>query len=272
MSEAQRFIAAYDIHFGWEKKQIRDKLKVQPTHDLEAVNAMLEFAVDFKPHVFILGGDQLNCGPVSKWLRGAPRLMEGFRLKEEMDLLDRHVLLPVDAIIPSEQKGGRKIWLEGNHEYWIRRYVDEHPEIEGLVEPGNFLRLAQRKWEYYAQGEVARLGKIHFVHGDSVFPRGCKSGAQKLVSVYRRNVRAGHLHTSEMATDVTPADRSDYHTGIIVPALASCSPAYVKNAPTNFQKGFLFGYVMPDGSFSDYIAIINRGRMIWNGKIYGRKG
>lgn len=264
IEEAKRFLGYYDIHMGWERVHVRGHVKIRPTHDLRAIQVANAFARDFKPHIFFLGGDQLNCGPISHWNKGRPRLQEGFRLKEEMDLLDRHVLKPIEALKPN-----RIIWLEGNHEVWLNDFLNENPGIEGLVEPKNYLRLEERGWELYSQGEILKIGRMNVIHGDVL--RNGRFGsltAKNLVADYRRNMRAGHKHTYEVYTDVTPFDRQDYHTGILIPALAACSPAYGKNSSSNFQKGFHYGYVWPDGTFSDYVAIINKGEVTVNGKRY----
>ena len=260
-AKIKSFVALYDLHFGFERITTKGKRVLRTLHNLPAIKAATAFIKDFKPDVLILGGDQLNCGPISHWNRGKPRLTEDFRLKAEMDLLDNLILKPFAGI-------AEKVWLDGNHEHWIDQFLDENPGIEGLVEPAEYLRLKERGWQLRSQGEIYKLGKLNFIHGDTV--RGRRNVAAKLVSEYRRNIRAGHHHTFEVATDVTPYDRSDFHTGISIPAMSSATPAYTKNAPSNFQQGFLFGWVQPNGCFSDYVVVINKGQFVWNGKVYGK--
>lgn len=269
----KRFMALYDIHVGTDKRLVKGIMTSEPTHSIEAIRAVMEFAQDFQPHWLFLGGDQLNCGPVSHWLKGKPRLAPDMNLKWEMDTLDELVLRPMDAIIPPAGRGGRKIWKRGNHENWIDALVNENPGIEGLVEPENYLRLRQRGWELAGDEDIIQFGKVNFIHGHEVFKRGtvmAGSGAKKLGNAYRRNIRAGHIHTFEVYTDITPADRSDYHTAICVPAMARANHAYTGGSSSNFQQGFNFGYVLPDGSFTDFVVIINNGKFVWNGRIYGR--
>lgn len=120
-SEPTRFLALYDIHVGREYKRSAKiwpkRLELRNTHDLKALKIAREFAADFQPHVVLLGGDQLNCGPISHWNRGKPRLTEGFRLREEMDILNNEVLQPLEAIVKKTNKEKQRlIWLQGNHE------------------------------------------------------------------------------------------------------------------------------------------------------------
>ena len=264
-SGIRKFVAAFDLHFGWEYRWEKGRRVVSATHSLPAIAALMQFVKDFRPNVFILGGDQLNCGPVSHWHKGRPRLDENFRLKDEMDLLDKYILQPLDTYPELTEK----VWHNANHEKWLQDFIDENSGIEGLIEPENYLALKSRGWKILSQGEIYKLGKLHTVHGDVLKPG--KNRAQKLVGDYRRNIRCGHFHTYEVATDVTPYDRSDFHTGIVVPAMAKVNAAYIKNGPSNHQQGFLYGWVAPDGSFTDHVMTIVKGKFLWNGKIYGDK-
>lgn len=261
-SGTKRFVALYDIHIGWEWHVSGGRRSVRNTHNPAALKLALQFVQDFAPDIVILGGDQINCGPVSHWSKGKPRLSESFRLKRELDKLSELVLEPLKA-------AAVKIWLDGNHEAWIEQLVDENPGIEGLVEPRGYLGLAKQGWAHRSQGEMYKLGKLHFVHGDvALKQREYSNPAKVLVQAYNRNIRAGHLHTYSAYTQVTPTDRQDYHTGIVVPALSSRAPYYAKYNPSNFLNGFLYGWVHRDGSFTDYVATINYNRMVVNGKLY----
>lgn len=256
-----RFVALFDLHIGKEYKQVRGKKVLSNTHHLPAIRAFKKFLPKFLPDVVILGGDQINCGPISHWNKGKPRMTEKFRLKEELDLIDDLILEPIEKHTPL-----KKIWMYGNHEQWIQQFLDENIGIEGLLEPENYLNLEERGWDIYSQGEIFKLGKLNFIHGDTI--RGYKHIAAKLVSTYRRNIRCGHFHTFQTATDVTPIDLQDYHTGIVVPAMCKRGPTYQKNAPDCYMQGFLLGEVYPGGSFQDHVIIINKGKFHWNGQVF----
>lgn len=262
---AKKFVALFDMHIGWEWQLIGGKRVERPTHNAAAIKATLDFVQDFVPDVVILGGDQINCGPVSRWNKGKPRLVEGFRLKDELDAFGDLVLSRVDEI-------KTKIWMDGNHEAWVHLLVDETPGVEGMIEPAEYLRLRDCGWQLRSQGEMYNLGKLYFVHGDVVLQsRQYRNPAQTLVAAYNRNIRAGHVHTYASYTQVTPIDRQDYHTGVIVPALSARAPYYTKFNPSNFMNGFLYGYVWPDGGFTDYVVVINKNVFTVNGKKYGGK-
>ena len=269
---AKRFVALFDCHVGWEWARVGGKMVTRPTHNEPAIRATLDFVKDFAPDVLIFGGDQINCGPVSHWLKGKPRLVEGFRLKTELDKF-QELFRDTTIHIPST------VWMDGNHEAWIHGMVDENPGLEGLLEPHEYLK---GMWgTTVSQGEMYQLttigsppvkSKLYFVHGDSVLAaRQYRSPARALVEAYGRNIRAGHVHTYDVYTKKSPIDKQDYHSGIIVPALASRDPYYVKSAPSNFMHGFLYGWFWPDGEFTDQVVVINRGTFTVNGKRYGKE-
>jgi metallophosphoesterase superfamily enzyme len=257
---SKRFVALFDVHIGREYKDIRGQRKVQRTHNLKALRAVMDFVEDWKPDVFILGGDQLNCGPISHWHRGKPRVDEGFRLRWEYDVLEAEVLNRVRNV-------PEKVWMQGNHEMWIQHVLDAQPGLEGLVEPESYLE-DLGEWDHYAQGEIYKLGKLYFIHGDTVRPG--KNVASRAVAMYRRNLRMGHHHRFDAETDVTPIDQKNFYSCIVVPAMSTRGMAYRKNAPENHMQGFLLGEVYPNGDFQDHVMIINKNRFYWNGKKYGR--
>lgn len=244
---AERFIALYDIHCGFERRRKGTEVKVCATHNRAAIAAALAFARDFKPDRFILGGDQLNFAPISHWNKGKLWANEGGRIRKEMDLLNDLVLEPIDIYFGT----ARKQYMIGNHDAWLYDYIDEHPAIEGLIEPENYLNLVARKWEIVPQGEVVEVGKMAIVHGDNIKGR---NPARSAMTMYGRNIRFGHHHTSDVYTHYSPADARDFKTAKAVPGLCTRNPVYGNNSPNHWSNGLHFGYVWPGGNFTDYVV------------------
>lgn len=261
----KRFIAAFDVHVGWERAYVGGKLITRRVDNKEAIGALLKFAADFAPDIFVFGGDQLNVGPVSHWNRGKPRLVEGFRFSDELDLFKATVLDPVEELLPRK---ARKIWLTGNHEAWWDDFLEQNPAISGMTGIDEYLRLTPADWEMYSQGEVAQVGKLYFMHGDQL-PGGNKYSARRAVELYQRNIRFGHFHSYTVATGDSPLDVTDTHTAIGVPCLCNRKASYGKNAPNQWLNGFLYGYVNANtGNFHDSVAIIHNGRTVIDGVTY----
>lgn len=253
----EKFVALFDIHWGNEINGSRHKV---PLHDEKAVNVALQFCEDFKPDHIVLGGDTLDCGAISHHRKGRTGQLEGLRLLADAQECRDRVIKPLEAL----KAKGRLIYHIGNHEDWLKDVVDEMPALEGIVDISALLGL--KKWEVIEQGKSSKVGKLTFIHGDTV--KGGQNPALAAVTNYERNIRFGHFHTFQMATKTTPIDANG-HTGIAVPCLSKKGHAYGLGVPNKWMQGFLWGYVNgPQGTFNDYVTVIVNGKAIINGKVY----
>ncbi len=256
-----KFVALYDAHWGWERKNGH---KV-PLHDIKAINSALDFIRDFKPDVVILGGDILDCGVISHHNKGKPGHTEGLRLLADCQEARSAIIEPLEA---SAAKGARFVYHKGNHEAWLDQLVEEVPALEGIIDVRALLKLG-KKWEVIPQGEASTLGKLTFIHGDQL--SGGEHVAKNAVTMYERNVRFGHYHTTQSFTKTSPFDYKQAKTGVAVPCLCTKFPAYGKGKPNRWAQGFLFGYVdEKSGMFNDYVVNVVNGRFMVNGKEYGK--
>lgn len=251
----KKFIFATDIHFGYERKGGH---KV-PLHDIKAVNSMLAFAKDFKPDVFILGGDVLDCNPVAHHNKGKPGRTEGLKLLVDAQEAVKAVIEPIEAIKPKEL-----IFITGNHERFLADMVEEIPGLEGILDVESLLKL--QKWDIVPQGGHYNLGKLTFVHGDQL--TGGEHIAKAAVIAYERNIRFGHVHTFQSFTKTSPLDYKNAKTGIAVPCLCHKTPSYGRGKPNRWVQGFNYGYILDNGNFNDYIVTILDGQCAVNGKLY----
>jgi hypothetical protein len=254
----ERFIATFDLHFGWERKGGH---KV-PLHDPKAWAAVMAFAADFKPTTWIHGGDMLDCGVISHHRKGKPGQTEGLRLLADATEGRKLFIDPVEKVVG---KGGKLVYIVGNHEDWLTDLTDEMPSLEGIVNIENLLGLD--RWTVIPQGGMYRLGKLCFVHGDTI--KGGEMVAKAAVINYEESIRFGHHHTAQLYTKTSPIQSKLAKTGMAVPCLCSKDPKYGEGAPNRWVQGFLYGYVGKGGIYNDYLAIIIDGKVTINGKSYG---
>lgn len=251
----RKFIYAVDFHWGYERVAGHKK----PLHDIRAINAMLAFAIDFKPDEFIIGGDGLDCGVISHHNHGKPGATEGLKLLADAQEFRSEVLVPIESL------KAKNIYIEGNHEAWLDQLVEVHPSLEGIVELKSLLKL--EKWKVIPQGGQYDLGKITFLHGDTV--TGGEHVAKQAVFNYERNVRFGHFHTYSVYTKTAPSEYKNGKTGVAVPCLCGKLPKYGKGKPNKWVQGFNFGYVGDGGLYTDYVAVIVDGKFVApDGKVY----
>lgn len=256
----ERFIFVVDTHYGFEKRG----LKTAPLHDQRAINAMLAFAEDFKPHHVVLGGDILDCGAVSHHNAKRPRKIEGMRLQKDAELARANLIMPLERTLIRPHRGpNKKIWIPGNHEDWIEDLLDKEPGLEGLVDPISLLRLEDYTHTEY--GKTASLSPhLNFCHGDTV--KGGENVAKVAVQHYAANIRFGHYHTHQSFTMTSPIDAELPRNGTAVPCLCTKDPKYNEGKPNRWAQGFLFGYIHSNGNFNDYVSIIINGKCVANGK------
>ena len=260
----KKFVLAFDIHAGFEKRYVGKDSRTFPTHSPASIAACLEFIKDFKPDHITLGGDQLNFAPISHWNTTNFWANEGGRIRKELDVLDELVLDPLEKLIPL----ATTTWHLGNHEAWLQQFINRNPALEGLIEPENHLDLS--KWKIIEQGGMSHLGKLGIIHGDTLGRTG--NPARRASSMYNCNIRFGHFHTYDAHTQYNPVNARDVKTSVCVPALAAIGQSYGKGAPSWALNGFNFGYVWPDGRYSDYTVVMADGRFIGpGGKVYDGK-
>lgn len=257
-TEPYRYVFSPDKHVGYER--VNGEMKAM--HNMRAITAMLEFARDFKPHGWIEGGDQLDLGVISHWNKHKKLSLEGLRLQKDIDEYGSQVMAPVEQEIEPTDL----IWLAGNHEEWLNQLAEENPGLADILDIRNLLHLEERGWSYIPQGHYIDLGRLRFLHGDTI--SGGENVAKAAVLAHNKNIRFGHFHTYQVFTKHSPVDAAVTKSGVAVPALANRGPAYGKRAANQWQLGFNYGYIFPDGTFSDFTPTIIDGKFAAEGKVY----
>jgi len=154
-----------------------------PFHNTGAWSLMLDVARDLQPETIVCIGDFMDFYAVSSHskcpIRAAQLQQEleaGRRLRGELDALGAK----------------RKVYLEGNHEDRLRRYLhDKAPELFGLVDVETLLALPDNGWEFVPYRSDIKIGAVHYTH--DVGKTGRYSTFQTL-DQYQHSVAFGHSH------------------------------------------------------------------------------
>ncbi len=256
----KKFIFSPDKHWGY----IQQKGRLEPIHDFAAIAAMLEFARDFKPDIWIEGGDSLDLSGISHWNKSKPLDIEALEIDRDMHEYDEEVLQHIDTIV----EDGRKEWLEGNHEVWLHEVKQSFPALRSSpsLNIDKTLDLKDRGWKFREQGIPISVGKLLFAHGDTI--SGGEHVAKKAVIDYNANIRFGHHHTHQIYTKHSPVSSLEVKTGAAVGCLCHRNPHYNKKKPNKWVVGFNYGYVFRDGTYSDFFPVIINGRFAAEGRVY----
>jgi len=226
-----------------------------PFHDPAALAVMLKMQQHFRPKNVIMNGDMLDCVQLSRFSK-EPQEPASFKAQVE-ELCD---------IIKKVQRYSNVIYIEGNHEARVGKYINDNaPELLGLVSieglinnnletPIEYVRTtpgeSMLEWDNLLIGHFNKAAKNT---GYTV---------KLLVEKYMTSVVQAHTHRlGEYAI------RGYYGTlrGWECGCLCDINPSYV--AVPNWQQGFLV-YTGDKDAWNMEIAHINDGACMFRGKTY----
>lgn len=216
-----------------------------PNRDERALSIAVSAHASMQPDVTVIGGDIFDATPFSRWAR-TPGDLTHYRTFASEELL------PVCEFLNGLSKNTDKlVWLEGNHDVWINRWIANLPGIErlgpGLVRtPSEYVREHVPGIEIVPYTPIIEQLSAYELH-----PRLCtchgwaanKYAARRHLELSRtKSVLYFHTHRSQW--DVT----RDPHTGAIVEAmspgcLCKLTPIWKHGTPTDWVHGFWLGYL-----------------------------
>lgn len=156
----------------------------RPYHDERAWKLVMKIAKDNNFHTIVVGGDfgEFYCTNAHRKDPNRNRHLE-WEIKDINEGLD-----DLDSL-----KAKRKIFLQGNHEENLERYlIDRAPELFNVVTTKGLLKLDERGWEYYPYRRgKARVGKLSIAHdlGNSG-----PTAVAKALAGFQDNIVINHIH------------------------------------------------------------------------------
>lgn len=241
-----------------------------PYHDRRVWDALLQYIEDHYWHGWICLGDLNDFDAVSHWNKSNIKKMSDSRLHKQYKASNQW-LDELQLSVRHKNPDGPKdeVLIEGNHDFWIERYVNEHPELEGLVEVEPQLKLQDRgiQWVRYwtdKQHKMFTKGHASFIHGEYVRDY----HANKHADVYGTNIFYGHLHDVQSHSRVALGHDKTY-VAHSLGCLCSYDAEYLGGRPTKWQQAFGVFHFMPDGHFWYSVVRIFGGRFVSpEGKVY----
>lgn len=181
-----------------------------PFHNRRALELVSGIVEDIRPDYVISVGDFLDCYAVSKYPKSRDRRLDiGWEITSGLEVAKQ-----LRACSP---KSHFRITL-GNHEARTIKYIDEHPELEGL----SVLNLRQgfidAGWFVTDYGSSFSLGKILISHD---FGRAGLSAVRQAVIDVGYNCVFGHTHRAGLVYQ--PTLHGDTHVAMNVGWLGDTS-------------------------------------------------
>ncbi len=203
-----------------------------PFHDERALRLVLKVGRAFEPDVIVHQGDLADFYSVSAHSKSPDRMTS---LKDEVDEV-RRVRARFDKL-----GAERKVFIEGNHEYRLTRYLcDKAPELYGLVGTDELLRLTENGWEYTPYKQYAKIGKVYFTHDTG---NSGKYTTARALDAFQHSVAIGHHHQIEYRVEGDAIGK--YRVGAQFGWLGDASQAdymHQIKAKRNWSLGFGIGY------------------------------
>ena len=214
MGSKNKFIALGDIHF--------------PFHSPSVLDETLDFIVSYKPKYIILLGDIVDCYSLSRFDKDPRRILS---LQKEFDLANEF-LTKLRNLLPKSNI----IYIEGNHEKRLQKYLDSHPEISSLRSLNIPLLLGLDALDIpYVKNFT--LGDMYFYHGEIVRKYAGQSARGEMD---KNDISgcSGHTHRlSHYFRTTTHRDLQWLEAG----CLCILEPVYLDTKP-DWQNGFVYGY------------------------------
>lgn len=259
--EIRKGIAIFDTHVGTSTIFTGGRYRKVKTHNESAIRAMFNFAEDFRPDVFIHGGDLWDFFPISHWNKERAAEVSRTSFRNDIEMGNRLILDRIDSLEPQS-----KVFITGNHEAWLDQFLAKYPQLTEYLNLSTLAGFDRRGYKVVEQGHFHNEGKLYFAHGDTI--ANGKYHSNTAVTDYMRNVVYGHRHSFQSFPRTNPLDANDTKIGWSIPGLCNLSPTYSKRQANVWMHGFCYFYLLPDGTFSIYPVIMHRHRFVANGKLY----
>lgn len=253
INKPETWIVAHDLHY--------------PAYSKGTWDAMMEFLKDAKPAGFIFGGDQFNNEEISHHTRGKPFYRERASFKRNTTGFTREILEPLESSL----KNAKRVWIIGNHDDWEHQLIECQPELEGVIERVDELKLVERGWQVVPLGHSYRLGELNVIHGEILTGIGNQAGAypaKKALDIYAGNVLAGHTHAPQSIAKISPVEVKKKYMAWIAPIVGAVNASYLRNRPTAWMNGFTVVEMRGKGLFNLYPVIVIDGEFTYGEKLY----
>lgn len=237
-----------------------------PYMDYRAYDITKANAKKYKPDIFVINGDFLDCYSISMFDKNPLRKSN---LKDEVDL-GRKILKDLKESLPKKTE---IYLLDGNHDMRIERRLWQDSEMyEVAAEYLNMQNLLQldKLGIKYVRGDMdywkkdtghLRLGDVLIMHGDNRL-NGAKGGMNAAINTaknLRTNTIINHTHNLNLKYESNPYNE-------IFGGNAGCLCDLTGTA--NWQQGFFTFELVDEKAVNPQIHKINDGILYENGVVY----
>lgn len=234
-----------------------------PYHNRKAYRLMLLVGRDLMPDEIVILGDFSDFYSVSGHLKD-PRILQ--HLIAEVEEVNRR-LDEIDLLFPNS----KKIFIEGNHENRLERYlVNNAPALFGITSVEYLFKFNQRhNWKFIPYGPKQRYNVL----GSKLVAKHTPIGSSAAVTARKAmcSVVYGHIHRIEQsyAVGISGEQHVAFSCGWLGDVEQDLVFGYVKNHH-EWQLGFGIAHVDEKTGYfyHQIIPILDNYTCVYNGKSY----
>lgn len=216
----------------------------------------MKVAKALKPQIIIVLGDFLDCYSISDYDKDPKRETN---LNKEAETA-RTAIKELEALNAEEY-----YFFEGNHEERLTRLITKVPELDGLIDIENLLKLS-KKWKYIPYKRHKKIGKLNVTH--DVGFSGQYATFQTL-DAFQDNAVFGHTHRASVVYRGTVGGKAHVCLNSGWGGdVEKIDYMHTAKARRDWMLGFSIAYMEPDGvSHCFFIPVINY-KCVVNGVLY----
>jgi len=235
-----------------------------PGHDNNRFEALGNFIIANRPENIVQIGDWGTYDSVSSHNRGNPRVQEGKRLSDDLDVAKdayAKMMKPINAYNKTQTDRHKKqyefngVWFESNHENRIKRFVDENPVLEGFVPEHDLVEAHNDGWNVVPWKYSISIDGVSFTHipinDGNGQPIGGKYVARRAAEMFKHTVVFGHTHRFLVESISRIGDDNfSLIEGINVGWFGDYTPEYIEGHPgiANWWAGLVVLHHRDHGS------------------------
>jgi predicted MPP superfamily phosphohydrolase len=167
---------------------------VSDNQNLRRFDALGNFIAREEPDEVVLMGDFLSMDCLSEWDKNKRKLMENRRYQKEIAAGN----VALDKLMAPCGHSPKWVYIKGNHENRLDRYLEYDPTFVGQVSVEKDLELEEAGWKVIEYKDSYNVDGISFTHipimGNGK-PIGNPNITRKALSLYHNSVVFGHAHT-----------------------------------------------------------------------------
>lgn len=215
-----------------------------PYHSPVWWDLLLQVGRALRPKHLVIIGDFGDFYAVSDHDKSAERAN---RFDEELEAVEKH-LDELDALGATD-----KLYIEGNHEDRLKRYLMKNPALSRVVTTEKLLRLGERGWEFVPYKRHAQRGAIHYTHDVGSAGR---NAVFRALDVYGHSVVTGHTHRLAYIVEGNAVGdcklSAMFGCGLDIEAVEYMNLA---KARRDWALGFGIGYVDPSSGYTYLVPV-----------------